>query len=341
MRSFEVRSEGGAEDVYYHHTDYLGTTEYITDSSKTIVWSCEYEAFGKVLTKTSSTFATSYTGKMLDEVTGLYYFNARWYDSDAGRFINEDPARDGLNWYVYCLNNPLVRIDPTGMFDFKFRKQESGDTQTNGNLSGEENNNINLFQMSISGSYPLMINGLMEIQNFVLAAEIYQEGAGGNFNNYKPEDKKTFCNQSSFDVGDNTGFHMSYVYGNEWRYDVSATEAYENLKTASLNEESSIREINSLSAQRFANKGFTIFAAADDTGHISTVRPDFNNTFVNVLLYGPTLANVGEAKYTGIKSTNTAFGKHFRENHVHYFMDINQNQIYSGTSNAAKKFWEE
>lgn len=195
--------------------------------------------------------------------------------------------------------------------------------------------------MSIFGFYPLMINGLIEIQDYVLVADIYQEGAGGNFNNFKPEDKQTFCNQSSFDVGDNTGFHMSYVYGKEWRYDVSATEAYKNLQNASQNEKTSIREINSLSAQRLANKGFTIFAAADDTGHIATVRPDFNITFVGVLLNGPTLANVGESQYTGIKSTKTAFGSHFKNNHVHYFMDANQNQIYSGTKNAAKKYYKE
>ena len=33
-----------------------------------------------------------YTGKDLDEDTGLYYFNARWYDPLNGRFITEDPC---------------------------------------------------------------------------------------------------------------------------------------------------------------------------------------------------------------------------------------------------------
>ncbi len=46
---------------------------------------------------------------------GDYYFNARWYDASTGRFISEDPARDGQNWYVYVSNNPLKYIDPTGM----------------------------------------------------------------------------------------------------------------------------------------------------------------------------------------------------------------------------------
>ena len=49
-----------------------------------------------------------------DEDTGLMYFNARWYDADTGRFITEDPVKDGLLWYAYANNNPLKFTDPTG-----------------------------------------------------------------------------------------------------------------------------------------------------------------------------------------------------------------------------------
>ena len=49
----------------------------------------------------------------------LYYFNARYYDATIGRFINVDPIQDGLNWYVYANNNPLNRVDPTGLDDYK------------------------------------------------------------------------------------------------------------------------------------------------------------------------------------------------------------------------------
>ena len=47
----------------------------------------------------------------------MLYFNARYYDPKIGRFITEDPAKDGLNWYVYCENNPIRKIDPTGLAD--------------------------------------------------------------------------------------------------------------------------------------------------------------------------------------------------------------------------------
>lgn len=51
----------------------------------------------------------------VEENESLYYFNARWYDPQLGRFISQDPIRDGLNWYAYCANNPLKYIDPTGL----------------------------------------------------------------------------------------------------------------------------------------------------------------------------------------------------------------------------------
>jgi RHS repeat-associated protein len=60
-----------------------------------------------------------FTGQRLDS-TGLYYYNARYYDPVIGRFISPDtivpnPANpQSLNRYSYCLNNPLRYSDPTG-----------------------------------------------------------------------------------------------------------------------------------------------------------------------------------------------------------------------------------
>jgi uncharacterized protein RhaS with RHS repeats len=36
---------------------------------------------------------------------------------ETGRFTQEDPIRDGLNWYTYCGNNPVNYIDPWGLWD--------------------------------------------------------------------------------------------------------------------------------------------------------------------------------------------------------------------------------
>ncbi|MDA3812609.1 MAG: RHS repeat-associated core domain-containing protein [Spirochaetaceae bacterium] len=56
-----------------------------------------------------------YRGRKIDWDNGLYYFNARWYDPQLGRFITEDPIKDGLNWFAYANNNPLRYTDPTGL----------------------------------------------------------------------------------------------------------------------------------------------------------------------------------------------------------------------------------
>jgi len=45
----------------------------------------------------------------------LYYFNARWYDLNTGRFITEDPMKDGRLWFGYVGNNSMGFVDFTGL----------------------------------------------------------------------------------------------------------------------------------------------------------------------------------------------------------------------------------
>ncbi|MEO0612455.1 MAG: RHS repeat-associated core domain-containing protein [Pseudomonadota bacterium] len=47
---------------------------------------------------------------------GLYYYKARHYDPQAGRFIQPDPIgySDGLNMYAYVGNDPVNFSDPSG-----------------------------------------------------------------------------------------------------------------------------------------------------------------------------------------------------------------------------------
>lgn len=51
---------------------------------------------------------------------GVMDFEARFYDGVLGRFMNIDPLADERNWltpYNHVQNNPLMRVDPTGMLD--------------------------------------------------------------------------------------------------------------------------------------------------------------------------------------------------------------------------------
>ena len=58
-----------------------------------------------------------FQGREYDWDTGFYYFRARWYDPDTGRWLSKDPIgiSGGLNQYVFCGNNPVMFVDPFGL----------------------------------------------------------------------------------------------------------------------------------------------------------------------------------------------------------------------------------
>ena len=78
-----------------------------------------------------------YAGQYHDAETGFVYLRARYYNPAIGRFINEDPIRDGLNWYVYCGNNPVRFVDPSGLnYGGKQRYQNAAEAAYNIGMVG-------------------------------------------------------------------------------------------------------------------------------------------------------------------------------------------------------------
>ena len=116
--------------IHYWHGDHLGSSSVITDSTGAKVQALTYYPYGATRTNVPGTPVNvpyKYTGKELDP-TGLYYYEARYYDPALGRFISPDTivSRPGdpqdLNRYAYARNNPLLYTDPTGHFFKKFFK---------------------------------------------------------------------------------------------------------------------------------------------------------------------------------------------------------------------------
>ena len=83
----------------------------------------KYEPWGTITAKTG-TFDNPirYSGEYYDDESGLIYLRNRYYDPSLRRFISEDPAKDGLNWYVYCGNNPVNAVDPWGLHEETIQK---------------------------------------------------------------------------------------------------------------------------------------------------------------------------------------------------------------------------
>ncbi|WP_277957866.1 SpvB/TcaC N-terminal domain-containing protein [Anaeromyxobacter oryzisoli] len=143
--------------TYYYHPDHLGSTSWVTDQNGRVHEHVEYFPFGEVWRDRRSESDGApvkgqqflFTGKELDEETGLYYFGARYYEPVRARWLTADPIvalpfgsvdqRNGqvygyqvgrlgpantygddpsdpasLSRYAYVRNDPYKYIDPDG-----------------------------------------------------------------------------------------------------------------------------------------------------------------------------------------------------------------------------------
>ncbi|MCP4107562.1 MAG: PKD domain-containing protein, partial [Desulfobacteraceae bacterium] len=113
--------EGSA---YYYLYDGQMSARQLADDTGAAINTYVYDAFGITLDK-SVTVANNYlyTGEQYDPNLGLYYLRARYYDQSVGRFITTDPYKGNiyepstLHRYLYCRNNPINAIDPSGEND--------------------------------------------------------------------------------------------------------------------------------------------------------------------------------------------------------------------------------
>lgn len=132
------------KETFYYHADGLGSITTLTDARQKEVESYDYTSFGDLKRhgdKVKNTY--TFTGREWDSEIDLYYYRARYYDEEVGRFISKDPLISGftdnnagapsrkcvlkspigialeqsqeLNPYVYSVNNPIIKTDPFGL----------------------------------------------------------------------------------------------------------------------------------------------------------------------------------------------------------------------------------
>ena len=125
---------------YYYHSDHLGSAQFVTDWKGRQYEHIEYTPYGELWIEEVAAgldkLPFRFTGKELDEETGLYYYGARYLDPKYSRWLSGDPALGeyipiagednsklpaggifnlmSFSLFNYANNNPIKYIDPTG-----------------------------------------------------------------------------------------------------------------------------------------------------------------------------------------------------------------------------------
>ena len=108
-------------NIFYYHTNHLGSTAFVTDQNQNVTQGFLYAPFGEITTEYDINFGYnvlpkySFNAKELDEETGMYYYEARYYKPPV--FTSRDPMFEKYFWmtpYAYCANNPVKYVDPNG-----------------------------------------------------------------------------------------------------------------------------------------------------------------------------------------------------------------------------------
>jgi RHS repeat-associated protein len=114
-----ARTSLGGTTAWYL-TDRLGSVRDIVDTSGNELDHIVYDSFGNVSSESqpSNGDQFKFAGIQYDALDGLYFDNARFYDSPVGRFVSQDPtsfASGDLNLYRYSYNNPTDGTDVSGL----------------------------------------------------------------------------------------------------------------------------------------------------------------------------------------------------------------------------------
>lgn len=125
-----LKKNGNAPaQLYYVHTDHLGTPRQVTNSAtNAVVWEWFGEPFGTSVpdedpghTGKKFTLNLRYAGQYYDKESSLFHNGFRDYNPKIGRYVQSDPIglKGGINTYTYVGGNPLSRVDPMGLDWFR------------------------------------------------------------------------------------------------------------------------------------------------------------------------------------------------------------------------------
>ncbi|MCH8015843.1 MAG: hypothetical protein IH917_04375 [Acidobacteria bacterium] len=116
-RDLDLSSTFEVNETFFYHADGLGSVSELTNIAGTAVETYAYDSFGQISQQIGTLGNPfTYTAREFDSDSSLYFYRARYYDSNTGRFITKDPRLidSQLNLYPYVRNNPVRFTDPSG-----------------------------------------------------------------------------------------------------------------------------------------------------------------------------------------------------------------------------------
>ena len=112
----DIATLPGYEKLYYG-LDYRGSQSQLQRPDGTYIAWCGYDEWGKATSPIDQDMnmagvivGAGFTSYSYDAVLDMYFAQARFYQPDNRRFIQNDPAKDGLNHYIFCWSNPINLI---------------------------------------------------------------------------------------------------------------------------------------------------------------------------------------------------------------------------------------
>ena len=125
-------AKDGKQYLAYFHNDQIGIPREMTDIHGNLLWYGEYTAWGR-LKKDERVYRNAHQpfrlqNQYFDEETGLHYNLMRYYEPEAGRFVNQDPIGllGGDNLYQFAPNS-IGWIDPWGWAKLTTVRTSRGD----------------------------------------------------------------------------------------------------------------------------------------------------------------------------------------------------------------------
>ena len=120
VRDWTTEDGESRQQTHYFHCDQIGIPREMTDKDGNLLWFGNYTGWGRLKEETKVTDNAYQPFRLqnqyVDRETGLHYNFFRYYEPDAGRFVNQDPIglHGGENFYQFA-SSTQSWFDPTGL----------------------------------------------------------------------------------------------------------------------------------------------------------------------------------------------------------------------------------